>query len=171
MPTLLDTINSPGDLKRLSRAQLPKLAAEMRQRILEVVATNGGHLASNLGSTELAIALHYLFASPHDQIVWDVGHQAYPHKLLTGRHKQFHTIRQYQGLSGFCWREESPHDIFNAGHAGTSISAGLGIAVARDQHGDDFHVVVVIGDGALTAGMAWEALNNAGASSVACWSF
>jgi len=164
MPTLLDTINGPGDLKRLSRAQLPKLAAEMRQRILEVVATNGGHLASNLGSTELAIALHYLFDSPHDQIVWDVGHQAYPHKLLTGRHTQFHTIRQYQGLSGFCRREESAHDIFNAGHAGTSISAGLGIAVARDQHGDDFHVVVVIGDGALTAGMAWEALNNTGAA-------
>jgi 1-deoxy-D-xylulose-5-phosphate synthase len=163
MSTLLDTINSPGDLKRLSRVQLPQLAAEMRQRILEVVATSGGHLASNLGSTELAIALHYLFDSPHDQIVWDVGHQAYPHKLLTGRHTQFHTIRQYQGLSGFCRREESPHDIFNAGHAGTSISAGLGIAVARDQHRDDFHVVVVIGDGALTAGMAWEALNNAGA--------
>jgi 1-deoxy-D-xylulose-5-phosphate synthase len=163
MSLLLDTIDSPDDLKRLSRAQLPHLAAEMRQRILEVVAKNGGHLASNLGSTELTIALHYLFASPRDQIIWDVGHQAYPHKLLTGRREQFHTIRQYHGVSGFCRREESRHDIFNAGHAGTSISAGLGIAAARDQQGEDFHVVVVIGDGALTAGMAWEALNNAGA--------
>jgi 1-deoxy-D-xylulose-5-phosphate synthase len=163
MSALLDTIDSPADLKRLTRAQLPQLAAEMRQRILEVVAKNGGHLASNLGSTELAIALHYLFDSPHDQIIWDVGHQAYPHKLLTGRRTHFHTIRQYHGISGFCRREESPHDIFNAGHAGTSISAGLGIAVARDHCHDDFHVVVVIGDGALTAGMVWEALNNAGA--------
>jgi 1-deoxy-D-xylulose-5-phosphate synthase len=163
MSELLDTIDSPSDLKRLRRDQLPQLAAEIRQRVLEVVATNGGHLASNLGSTELAIALHYLFDSPHDQIIWDVGHQAYPHKLLTGRRAQFHTIRQYQGLSGFCRREESPHDIFNAGHAGTSISAGLGIAVARDQQRQRFHVVVVIGDGALTAGMAWEALNNVGA--------
>jgi 1-deoxy-D-xylulose-5-phosphate synthase len=163
MSAWLDTIDSPEDLKRLTRAQLPELAAEMRQRILEVVAKNGGHLASNLGSTELAIALHYLFDSPRDQIIWDVGHQAYPHKILTGRRAQFHTIRQYKGISGFCRREESPHDIFNAGHAGTSISAGLGIAVARDCFHDDFHVVVVIGDGALTAGMAWEALNNAGA--------
>ena len=163
MSALLDTIDSPADLKRLTRAQLPQLAAEMRQRILEVVAKNGGHLASNLGSTELAIALHYLFDSPHDQVIWDVGHQAYPHKLLTGRRTHFHTIRQYHGISGFCRREESPHDIFNAGHAGTSISAGLGIAVARDHCHDDFHVVVVIGDGALTAGMVWEALNNAGA--------
>jgi 1-deoxy-D-xylulose-5-phosphate synthase len=104
-----------------------------------------------------------VFNSPHDQIIWDVGHQAYPHKLLTGRHDRFHTVRQYQGISGFCRREESPHDIFNAGHAGTSISAGLGIAEARDQLGQDYHVVMVIGDGALTAGMAWEAMNNAGA--------
>ena len=106
MSALLDTIDSPADLKRLTRAQLPQLAAEMRQRILEVVAKNGGHLASNLGSTELAIALHYLFDSPHDQIIWDVGHQAYPHKLLTGRRTHFHTIRQYHGISGFCRREE-----------------------------------------------------------------
>jgi len=163
MYPLLDSIESPADLKRLSRDQLPQLAAEIRRRLLEVVAANGGHLASNLGSTELAIALHYLFDSPHDQIIWDVGHQAYPHKLLTGRHRAFPTIRQYQGLSGFCRREESPHDIFNAGHAGTSISAALGIAEARDQQHQDFHVLAVIGDGALTAGMAWEALNNAGA--------
>jgi 1-deoxy-D-xylulose-5-phosphate synthase len=163
MYPLLDSIDSPTDLKRLSREQLPQLASEIRQRLLEVVAANGGHLASNLGSTELTIALHYLFDSPRDQIVWDVGHQAYPHKLLTGRHGAFPTIRQYKGLSGFCRREESAHDIFNAGHAGTSISAGLGIAEARDQQEKDFHVVVVIGDGALTAGMAWEALNNAGA--------
>lgn len=163
MYPLLDTINGPADLKQLTREQLPQLAAEMRQRLLEVVAANGGHLASNLGTTELTIALHYLFDSPRDQIIWDVGHQAYPHKLLTGRHSQFPTIRQYRGLSGFCRREESPHDIFNAGHAGTSISAGLGIAEARDQKDQDFHVISVIGDGALTAGMAWEALNNAGA--------
>ena len=164
MYPLLDAIHSPVDLKKLSRDQLPQVAAEIRARLLETVATNGGHLASNLGSTELAIALHYLFDSPRDQIIWDVGHQAYPHKLLTGRHHRFHTIRQYQGVSPFCKREESPHDIFNAGHAGTSISAGLGIAEARDQLGQNFHVVSVIGDGALTAGMAWEALNNAGAA-------
>jgi 1-deoxy-D-xylulose-5-phosphate synthase len=163
MPAWLDTIDSPADLKRLPRSALPQLATEMRQRILDVVASNGGHLASNLGSIELAIALHYLFDSPRDQIIWDVGHQAYPHKLLTGRRDQFPTIRQYKGISGFCRREESPHDIFNAGHAGTSISAALGIAAARDQQDEDFYVVAVIGDGALTAGMAWEALNNAGA--------
>jgi 1-deoxy-D-xylulose-5-phosphate synthase len=163
MSTLLETIDHPADLKRLSRGQLPQLATEMRQLIIEVVATNGGHLASNLGSTELAIALHYLFDSPHDPIIWDVGHQAYPHKLLTGRRAQFPTIRQYKGLSGFCRREESPHDIFNAGHAGTSISAALGIAEALAQQKQNGHVVAVIGDGSLTAGMAWEAMNNAGA--------
>lgn len=163
MYPLLDTIDGPDDLKRLSRNDLTRLAAEIRQRLLEVVSANGGHLASNLGSAELAVALHYVFDSPRDQIIWDVGHQAYPHKLLTGRHDRFHTVRQYQGISGFCRREESPHDIFNAGHAGTSISAGLGIAEARDQLGQDYHVVMVIGDGALTAGMAWEAMSNAGA--------
>ena len=163
MYPLLDTIHGPDDLKRLSRDDLLRLVDEIRQRLLEVVSANGGHLASNLGSAELTVALHYVFDSPHDQIIWDVGHQAYPHKLLTGRHDRFHTVRQYQGISGFCRREESPHDIFNAGHAGTSISAGLGIAEARDQLGQDYHVVMVIGDGALTAGMAWEALSNAGA--------
>jgi len=163
MYPLLDTIYGPDDLKRLSRDELQRLVDEIRQRLLEVVSVNGGHLASNLGSAELAVALHYVFNSPRDQIIWDVGHQAYPHKLLTGRHERFHTVRQYQGISGFCRREESPHDIFNAGHAGTSISAGLGIAEARDQLGQDYHVVMVIGDGALTAGMAWEAMNNAGA--------
>ncbi len=163
MYPLLDTIHGPHDVKRLSRDQLLLLADEIRQRLLEVVSANGGHLASNLGSTELAVALHYVFDSPRDQIIWDVGHQAYPHKLLTDRHERFHTVRQYQGISGFCRREESPHDIFNAGHAGTSISAGLGIAEARDQLGQNYHVVMVIGDGALTAGMAWEAMSNAGA--------
>ncbi len=163
MYPLLDTIDGPDDLKRLSRNELLRLVDEIRQRLLEVVSANGGHLASNLGSAELAVGLHYTFHSPHDQIIWDVGHQAYPHKLLTGRHDRFHTVRQYQGISGFCRREESPHDIFNAGHAGTSISAGLGIAEARDQLGQDYHVVMVIGDGALTAGMAWEAMSNAGA--------
>jgi 1-deoxy-D-xylulose-5-phosphate synthase len=163
MSTLIETIDSPADLKRLTREQLPQLAMEMRQLIIEVVATNGGHLASNLGSTELAIALHYLFDSPRDPIIWDVGHQAYPHKLLTGRRAQFPTIRQYKGISGFCRREESAHDIFNAGHAGTSISAALGIAEALAQQAQNGHAVAVIGDGSLTAGMAWEAMNNAGA--------
>ncbi len=133
MYPLLDTIHGPDDLERFSRSDLLRLVDEIRRRLLEVVSANGGHLASNLGSTELAVALHYIFDSPRDQIIWDVGHQAYPHKLLTGRHDCFHTVRQYQGISGFCRREESPHDIFNAGHAGTSISAGLGIAEARDQ--------------------------------------
>ena len=163
MYPLLDAIQGPEDVKRLSRDELLRLVAEIRQRLLDVVSANGGHLASNLGSAELTVALHYVFNSPHDQIIWDVGHQAYPHKLLTGRHERFDTVRQYKGVSGFCRREESPHDIFNAGHAGTSISAGLGIAEARDQLGQDYHVIMVIGDGALTAGMAWEALSNAGA--------
>ncbi|MEI6043597.1 MAG: 1-deoxy-D-xylulose-5-phosphate synthase [Chloroflexota bacterium] len=162
MTALLQKINEPADLKTMSIAELKELAVEMRQFLLDTVFQTGGHLASNLGTVELAIALHYVFDSPRDKLVWDVGHQAYPHKLLTGRADRFHTIRQYEGLSGFLCRSESVHDCFGAGHATTSISAGLGMAVARDLKGEDFEVVSIIGDGALTGGMAFEALNNAG---------
>ncbi len=137
------------------------LAREIRQELIETTAQTGGHLASSLGAVELTIALHRVFESPRDKIIWDVGHQSYAHKLLTGRRARFHTLRQYGGLSGFPVREESPHDAFGAGHASTSISAALGMAAARDLTGQDFHVVAVIGDGAVTGGMAFEALNNA----------
>ncbi|ACZ39296.1 1-deoxy-D-xylulose-5-phosphate synthase [Sphaerobacter thermophilus] len=164
---LLERVDSPEDLKALSLRELEQLAAEIRQTILDIiVGKTGGHFASNLGSVELAIALHYVFNSPQDKIVWDVGHQAYPHKLITGRRDRFHTIRQPGGLSGFLQREESPHDHFGAGHASTSISAALGMAVAGRLKGERFHTVAVIGDGALTGGMAYEALNNAGSLQV-----
>ncbi|HEQ60761.1 MAG TPA: 1-deoxy-D-xylulose-5-phosphate synthase, partial [Firmicutes bacterium] len=159
---LLKTIQSPQDLKSLDRQALEKLAFEMREYIVEVVSQTGGHLASNLGSVELAIALHKVFNSPEDKIIWDVGHQAYPHKLLTGRVDRFPTLRQQGGLSGFLKREESPHDIFGAGHSSTSISAAVGFAQARDQLKQHHKVLAVIGDGALSAGMAFEALNHAG---------
>jgi 1-deoxy-D-xylulose-5-phosphate synthase len=159
---VLDSINEPSDLQNLTPAQLIQLAAEIRDRILTTVSANGGHLASSLGAVELTIALHRSFNSPVDKIVWDVGHQAYAHKLLTGRRESFRNIRQYGGLSGFPDREESPHDQFTAGHASTSISAALGMAEARDLAGEDYHVIAVIGDGSLTGGMAFEALNNAG---------
>lgn len=162
MAGLLDNITGPGDLKKLSLEQLKELADEMRQTLQETVFQTGGHFASNLGTVELTIALHYVFDSPRDKIVWDVGHQAYPHKLVTGRADRFNTIRQFGGLCGFLERVESVHDTFGAGHASTSISAGLGMAMARDLKGDDFSVVSIIGDGALTGGMALEALNNAG---------
>ena len=162
MPKLLDKIDSPADLKGLSPAALEELAAELRQEIITTVTTTGGHLASNLGVVELTIALHRVFDSPRDKIIWDVGHQSYVHKLLTGRRESFNTLRQYGGLSGFTCRDESEHDPFGAGHASTSISAALGMAVARDLAGEDYHVVAVIGDGAITAGMAFEALNQAG---------
>ncbi|MGD0795433.1 MAG: 1-deoxy-D-xylulose-5-phosphate synthase [Dehalococcoidales bacterium] len=162
MPRLLDKIDSPADLKGLSPAELEKLAAELRQEIIATVTNTGGHLASNLGVVELTIALHRVFDSPRDKIIWDVGHQSYVHKLLTGRRKDFGTLRQYGGLSGFTCREESAHDPFGAGHASTSVSAALGMAVARDLAGENYHVVAVIGDGAITAGMAYEALNQAG---------
>ena len=162
MPKLLDKIDSPADLKGLSEAALEELAAELRHEIITTVTTTGGHLASNLGVVELTIALHRVFDSPKDKIIWDVGHQSYVHKLLTGRRKSFNTLRQYQGISGFTSREESEHDPFGAGHASTSISAALGIAVARDLAGENYQVVAVIGDGAITAGMAFEALNHAG---------
>lgn len=162
MTRLLQTIKDPSDVKKLTLAELKELAAEIRQVLYDTLAQTGGHFASNLGTVELTIALHYVFDSPKDKLVWDVGHQAYPHKLLTGRFDRFDTIRQYEGLSGFLSRDESVHDSFGAGHASTSVSAGLGMAVARDIKGEDFSVVSIIGDGALTGGMAFEALNNAG---------
>ncbi|OGO01164.1 MAG: 1-deoxy-D-xylulose-5-phosphate synthase [Chloroflexi bacterium RBG_13_52_12] len=162
MPKLLDKIDSPANLKGLSPAALEELAAELRHEIITTVTTTGGHLASNLGVVELTIALHRVFESPKDKIIWDVGHQSYVHKLLTGRRQKFNTLRQYRGLSGFTSRDESEYDPFGAGHASTSVSAALGMAVARDLSGEDYQVVAVIGDGAITAGMAFEALNHAG---------
>ncbi len=155
-------IGSPADLKALPPAALPRLASEIRRLLIETVARTGGHLAPNLGVVELSIALHRVFDSPRDRIIWDVGHQTYTHKILTGRLGRFESLRQEGGLSGFPRREESPHDIFETGHASTSISAALGIAKARDIKGEDYSVVAIIGDGALTGGMAFEALNNAG---------
>ncbi len=160
--SLLETIDSPQDLKRLPPERLPELAREMREYLIRTLAPIGGHLGASLGVVELTIALHYLFDSPRDRIVWDVGHQAYPHKMLTGRLERMPTIRQHGGLSGFTKRSESEHDAFGAGHASTSISAAMGMAIGRDLAGRDHHVVAVIGDGALTGGMALEALNHAG---------
>ncbi|OGO20768.1 MAG: 1-deoxy-D-xylulose-5-phosphate synthase [Chloroflexi bacterium RBG_16_50_9] len=159
---MLDGINGPADLKGLSLQELEKLAVELRHEIVTTVTSTGGHLASNLGVVELTIALHRVFESPRDKIIWDVGHQSYVHKLLTGRRHRFSSLRQFRGLSGFTCRDESQHDPFGTGHASTSISAALGIAIARDLAGDDYHVIAVIGDGAITAGMAFEALNQAG---------
>ncbi len=161
--SLLESIDSPADLKSLSRPQLKELADELRQFIIESVARTGGHLASNLGIVELTVALHRVFDTPEDRIVWDVGHQTYAHKILTGRRERMHTLRQTDGLSGFPKRDESPYDAFVAGHSSTSISAALGMAVAARLKGEERRVVAVIGDGAMTAGMAFEALNNAGA--------
>lgn len=162
MTRILDTIDNPSKLRALSQAQLQQLAEEIRQEIIEKVAVKGGHLAPNLGVVELTMALHMAFDTPHDLLVWDIGHQAYVHKLLTGRRDRFHSIRQFGGLSGYLRREESEYDVFGASHASTSISAALGLAVARDLKREDFKVVAIIGDGALTGGMALEAINNAG---------
>ena len=162
MPKILDKINSPIDVKSLSQVELGELCSELRELLTSRVCENGGHLASNLGAVELTVALHRVFDSPKDKIVWDVGHQSYVHKLLTGRRKQFPSLRQYKGLSGFADRDESLHDAFTAGHGGTSISAALGMALTRDLVHDEHHVVAVIGDGCLTCGMAYEALNHAG---------
>lgn len=159
---LLETIASPSDLKKLKPEQLPELAAEVREFLLKTVSATGGHLASNLGTVELSIALHYCFDSPSDKIIWDVGHQAYTHKILTGRRDRFRTQRQYKGISGFPKRCESEHDAFGVGHASTSISAGLGMAAAAGLDGKRNHAIAVIGDGSLTGGMAFEALNQAG---------
>ena len=163
MTRILDTIDQPAQLKALSPKDLALLAQEMRQEIIETVALRGGHLAPNLGTIELTLALHIAFDTPNDLLVWDIGHQAYPHKLVTGRRDKFRTIKQFGGLSGYLRRDESEYDAFGASHASTSISAALGMAAARDLRGEQFSVVAVIGDGALTGGMALEALNNAGA--------
>jgi 1-deoxy-D-xylulose-5-phosphate synthase len=159
---LIDHIDNPDDLKKLEIADLEPLAAEIRDIIIATVSQNGGHLAPSLGVVELTIALHYVFNSPQDKIIWDVGHQAYAHKIITGRRSKFHTLRKDKGISGFPKREESPCDPFNTGHSGTSISAALGIATGRTIKGDKNKVIAVIGDGAMTAGMAFEALNQAG---------
>jgi len=159
---LLDAINSPDDLKALTLDELGRLAAEVRGRIIETVAKTGGHLAPNLGVVELTIALHYVFNAPRDKIIWDVGHQSYTHKLLTGRRDRFHTLRTYGGISGFPKRNESPYDAFDTGHSSTSISAGLGISTAKGLKGEKDHVIAVIGDGSTTGGMAFEGLNQAG---------
>ena len=159
---ILDTINSPADVKALSMEELKQLAEEIRQLLISVIAKTGGHLAPNLGVVELTLALHRVFSTPEDKIVFDVGHQAYIHKIITGRREQFPTLRQYGGLSGFPKRSESAHDAFGTGHSSTSISAALGMAVARDIKQQDYNVIAVIGDGSMTGGMAFEALNNAG---------
>ncbi len=158
----LEFIKGPSDIKSLSVAELKELARELRETIIKKVSINGGHLASNLGVIELTIALHYVFNSPVDKIIWDVGHQCYSHKLLTGRYKRFSTLRQYGGISGFPKREESEHDAFGTGHSSTSISAALGIIEGRDKNKENFKVIAVIGDGAMSAGLAFEGLNNAG---------
>ena len=160
--SLLSRIDSPADLRRLDRAQLVPLAAELREFLLRSVAATGGHLSSNLGTVELAVALHYVFDTPQDRIVWDVGHQTYAHKILTGRGESMRLLRQEGGISGFPRRAESPYDAFGTAHSSTSISAALGMAVAARSRGDTRHSIAVIGDGAMTAGMAFEALNNAG---------
>jgi 1-deoxy-D-xylulose-5-phosphate synthase len=160
MDRILDNINSPADVKRLSIPQLEKLAAEIRQELITVLSRTGGHLGPNLGVVELTIALHYVFNTPEDHFLFDVSHQAYVHKLLTGRREQFHTIRTAGGLNGFMLRSESPHDCYGAGHAGTALSAALGMAVARDRMGGAEHVVALAGDAAFTCGITYEALNN-----------
>jgi 1-deoxy-D-xylulose-5-phosphate synthase len=162
--SILDHVNSPADLKSLSRDELRTLAAEMRERLIDICSRTGGHIGAGLGVVELTIALHYVMDTPTDQLVWDVGHQGYPHKMLTGRRDRFETLRKEGGLSGFLKRSESEYDTFGAGHAGTAISAGLGMAFARDLTGRDFKVVAILGDGALTCGLAYEGLNNAGHS-------
>ena len=159
---LLDTVRLPADLRRLPEAKLRQLADELRQETIDAVSITGGHLGAGLGVVELTVALHYIFNTPDDRLIWDVGHQAYPHKILTGRRDRIRTLRQGGGLSGFTKRDESEYDPFGAAHSSTSISAGLGMAVARDLDGRKNHVIAVIGDGAMSAGMAYEAMNNAG---------
>ena len=163
MYPLLDTIISPPKLRLLERKMLPQLADELRRFLVESVAKTGGHLSSNLGTVELTIALHYVFNTPHDRLVWDVGHQTYAHKILTGRRAGMSKLRMHGGIAGFPRRDESEYDAFGTAHSSTSISAGLGMAVAAQQEGADRCAIAVIGDGAMSAGMAFEALNNAGA--------
>ena len=158
----LPRIESPADLKKIPRTELPRVAEELRDYLISVISKVGGHLASSLGAVELTLALHYTFDAPRDKIVWDVGHQAYGHKVITGRRDRLPTIRQYGGISGFPARDESPYDTFNVAHAGTAISGALGMAVARDLKGEDFHVIAVVGDAGLTAGLELEGINNLG---------
>src|SRR6478672_7670266 len=160
---ILDSIHSPADLRRLDEKQLRQVADELRAETISAVAVTGGHLGAGLGVVELTVALHYLFDTPRDRLIWDVGHQAYPDKILTGRRDRIKTLRTGGGLSGFTKRSESEYDAFGAAHSSTSISAGLGMAVARDLAGQQHNVICVIGDGAISAGMAYEAMNNAGA--------
>ena len=162
MNKLLDKINFPSDLRLLNRSQLPQLADELRKELISAVSETGGHLGAGLGVIELTIALHFMFDTPKDRLIWDVGHQAYPHKILTGRKDRIRTLRQGGGLSGFTKRSESNYDPFGAAHSSTSISAGLGMSVARDIEGKTNNIISVIGDGAMSAGMAYEAMNNAG---------
>ena len=158
--SILDSVNSPKDIKKLNIDQLNQLCTEIRELMINTVADNGGHLASNLGTVELTVAIHKVFNSPRDQIVFDVGHQSYTHKILTGRKDRFSTLRQEGGISGFTRPSESKHDIFSSGHSSTSISAAIGLAKAKSITGEKGKVVAVIGDGALTGGLAYEALNN-----------
>lgn len=160
---LLDRVRIPADLRNLSAEQLRQLASELRAETIDAVSGTGGHLGASLGVIELTVAIHAVFDTPADRLIWDVGHQAYPHKILTGRRDRIRTLRQPGGLSGFTRRSESEYDPFGAAHSSTSISAGLGMAVARDLKGDARNVIAVIGDGAMSAGMAYEAMNNAGA--------
>ena len=159
---LIDSVNYPQDIRAFDLSQLKIFAQELREETINAVSKIGGHLGAGLGVVELTVALHYVFNTPHDLLVWDIGHQTYPHKILTGRKDQIHTLRQPSGLSGFLKRSESQYDVFGAGHSSTSISAALGMSVARDLKGEKFHTIAIIGDGALTAGMAYEAMNNAG---------
>ncbi|MGE3877331.1 MAG: 1-deoxy-D-xylulose-5-phosphate synthase N-terminal domain-containing protein, partial [Parvibaculaceae bacterium] len=160
---LLDRVRIPADLRALKESELPQFAAELRAEMIDAVSQTGGHLGAGLGVIELTVALHYVFDTPADRLIWDVGHQAYPHKILTGRRDRIRTLRQEGGLSGFTRRAESEYDPFGAAHSSTSISAGLGMAVARDLKGGRNNVIAVIGDGAMSAGMAYEAMNNDGA--------
>src|SRR5580692_11720790 len=157
---LLDRIQSPADIKALREQQLPQLAQEVREELIRILSQTGGHLGPNLGVVELTIALHRVFNTPRDRFVMDVSHQGYVHKVFTGRLDRFHTMRQFEGLNGFLLRTESEHDCYGAGHAGTALSAGLGMAVARDRRGSKENVVVVAGDAAFTCGISYEALNN-----------
>lgn len=162
MLNVLSQVKFPFDIKKFDLEELGKLCAEIREEIISAVSKNGGHLASNLGVVELTVALHYVFDLPKDKVIWDVGHQSYTHKILTGRRDRFHTLRQYGGISGFPKRDESPYDAFDSGHSGSSISSALGMAEARRQRGEGGKVIAVIGDGSMTAGLAFEGLNQAG---------
>ncbi|MCK5228095.1 MAG: 1-deoxy-D-xylulose-5-phosphate synthase, partial [Desulfobulbaceae bacterium] len=159
---LLSSISSPHELRLLSKTVLPRLAAEIREEIIQTVSKTGGHLAPSLGVVELTLALHFVFSTPDDKIIWDVGHQSYAHKLITGRRERFHTLRQHKGISGFPKREESSYDTFDTGHSSTSLSASLGIATACDLKSEKNKSIAVIGDGSMTGGMAFEALNQTG---------